>query len=271
MRAGRDRWPAFAEATGVRLAKRPAEWRGEGAKAIGERLRALGFDARHDGDRVITQEDWQVEPPQALAALRNVLRAGVVRGRVEQVARDETGWSASVSGETLRASAMVLATGAAVAIDGLPELTRKLVDSIQPIRGQIGVTTTTLATHVTRGPGAYVAPMAEGAVIGATMEVGRRDTTSDPETGRTLIEAAWRVLGRAPGALDIEWQAGVRGASPDGLPMAGAAPDGSDLYVALAPRRNGWLLGPLVGEVVADAVEGRPPSPEARALDPRRF
>ena len=271
LRAGRNRWPAFARATGVRLARRPAEWRGEGAEAIVERLRALGFEARRDGDRVVTQEDWQVEPPQALAALHKVLSAAVVRGRVEKVARDETGWSASVSGETLRASAVIIATGTAAAIEGLPEVTRKLVDAIQPIRGQIGVTAKQLATQVTRGPGAYVAPMAGGAVIGATMEVGRRDTAPDPETGRTLIEAAWRVLGRAPEVLDIEWQAGVRGASPDGLPMAGAAPEGSDLYVALAPRRNGWLLGPLVGEVVADAVEGRPPSPEARALDPLRF
>lgn len=271
LRAGRDRWPAFAGATGVRLARRPAEWRGEGAEAIVERLRALGFEARRDGDQVVTQEDWQAEPPQALAALRSALAAAVVRGRVERVARDETGWTASVDGEILGASAVILATGAAAAIEGLPEVTRKLVDAIQPIRGQIGVTAEHLVTQVTRGPGAYVAPMAGGAVIGATMEVGRRDTAPDPETGRTLIEAAWRVLGRTPEALDVEWQAGVRGASPDGLPMAGAAPDGSDLYVALAPRRNGWLLGPLVGEVVADAIEGRPPSPEARALDPLRF
>ena len=271
LRAGRDRWAAFAEATEVRLARRPAEWRVERAEAIVERLRALGFESRRHGDRVVTQEDWQVEPPQALAALRSALGAAVVRGRVERIARNEAGWTASVDGEVIRASAVILATGATTAIEGLPELTRKLVDSIEPIRGQIGVTAKQLATHVTRGPGAYVAPMAKGAVIGATMEVGRRDTAPDPETGRTLIEAAWRVLGRTPEALDVEWQAGVRGASPDGLPMAGAAPDGSDLYVALAPRRNGWLLGPLVGEVVADAVEGRPPSPEARALDPLRF
>ena len=75
----------------------------------------------------------------------------------------------------------------------------------------------------------------------------------------------------APEPLTIEWRAGVRGASADGLPMAGPAPDGEGLFLALAPRRNGWLLGPLVGAVVADAIEGRAPSPQARALDPRRF
>jgi glycine oxidase len=46
--------------------------------------------------------------------------------------------------------------------------------------------------------------------------------------------------------------------------------------MALAPRRNGWLLGPLVSAVIADAIdaggiEGRAASPHARALDPGRF
>jgi glycine oxidase len=61
----------------------------------------------------------------------------------------------------------------------------------------------------------------------------------------------------------------VRGASPDSLPMAGRVGEG--LHLALAPRRNGWLLGPLAALAVADAVEQRPPHPLAAALDPLRF
>ena len=49
--------------------------------------------------------------------------------------------------------------------------------------------------------------------------------------------------------------------------MAGAAEDG--LHLALGPRRNGWLLGPLVASVVADEVEGR--SSKEPALSPHRF
>ena len=79
------------------------------------------------------------------------------------------------------------------------------------------------------------------------------------------------MLDRMPEPLDIDWRAGVRGATADGLPMAGAAPGEDGLFMALAPRRNGWLLGPLVGAVVADAIEGRAASMEARALDPGRF
>ena len=72
----------------------------------------------------------------------------------------------------------------------------------------------------------------------------------------------------------VDWRVGVRGATPDGLPMAGQAAPG--LWLALAPRRNGWLLAPLVGPVVSDAIEGRSvtggaPGPDAAALDPLRF
>ena len=59
-------------------------------------------------------------------------------------------------------------------------------------------------------------------------------------------------------------------ATADGLPLAG--PSGEvGLHLALAPRRNGWLMGPLVGRTVADGIEGRLPMADAAALDPLRF
>lgn len=269
-RAGRDLWPAFAEAADIKLSARPSEWRGGDVDAIAARLNALGFAARREADRVVTDEDLQVEPMQAMRVLGATLGDALTPGRVLGIARDGDGWAVRWEDKSLRASAVVLATGPAAAIDGLPPATSTRVEAIQPIRGQIGVVGHALAAHVVRGPGAYVAPMGDGAVIGATMEPGRRDTAPDPVAGERLVEAAWRVLGCAPEPLNIEWRAGVRGASPDGLPLAGPAPDGEGLFLALAPRRNGWLLGPLVGAVVADAIEGRT-SAYARALDPGRF
>lgn len=270
-RAGRDLWPAFAAAAGIALAHRPAEWRGGDADGMEARLRARGFDARREGDRITTDEDCQVDPVQALAALRQALGEAVITGRVTEIVRTDHGWQISVGDRVLDAGEVVLATGASEAVAGLPELARGLIDAIQPIRGQIGVAARELVDHVVRGPGAYVAPMASGAVIGATMEPGRRDTAPDAETSAHLMQAAWRVLDKTPELLDIDWRAGVRGASADGLPMAGVAPGEQGLFMALAPRRNGWLLGPLVGAVVTDAIEGRAASMEARALDPGRF
>lgn len=270
-RAGRDLWPDFGAAAGIALAHRPAEWRGGDVDRMEARLHALGFDARREGDCVTTDEDYQVDPVQALAALRQALGEAVIMGRVTEIVRTDHGWQVSVGDRVLDAGEVVLATGASEAVAGLPEAARDQIDAIQPIRGQIGVATRDLVDHVVRGPGAYVAPMASGAVIGATMEPGRRDTAPDAETSERLTRAAWRVLDRMPEPVDIDWRAGVRGATADGLPLAGAAPGGQGLFMALAPRRNGWLLGPLVGAVVADAIEGRAASMEARTLDPGRF
>lgn len=270
-RASRDLWPDFAQAAGIALARRPAEWRGGDAAGIAARMRALGFQASLNGDRVVTDEDYQVDPAQALAATKAALGDAVVTGRVEAVRRTGGGWRVETDRRELLADAVVMATGADGAVLGLPQAVREQMDAIQPIRGQIGTTTQALAAHVVRGPGAYVAPMGAGMVVGATMEPGRRDTAPDLAAGERLVHAAWRVLGRTPEPLEIEWRAGVRGATADGLPLAGAAAGGPGLFMALAPRRNGWLLGPLVGQVVADAIEGRAASPYARALDPGRF
>lgn len=272
LKDGRDLWPAFARESGIVLMRRPAEWRGGEADRIGARLAALGFDLTRDGDRVITTDDWQVEPGQAMAALKAALGEALIAGEAAEVEAGAAGaWRLRVGERWIAASGLVVATGAAPAFEGLPPATRAQIDAIQPIRGQIGVARAALTDQVKRGPGAYVAPMGSGAVVGATMEPGRRDTAPDTQTGRRLLEAAWRVLGRSPQPLEVDWRAGVRGATADGLPLAGPAPDGERLFLALAPRRNGWLLGPLVGSAVADWIEGRTPSPDARALDPRRF
>ena len=49
---------------------------------------------------------------------------------------------------------------------------------------------------------------------------------------------------------------------------SGAAPD---VMLAVGARRNGWLLAPLVAQVVTACVTGRDPGPLAARLDPRRF
>ena len=267
LRRGRDAWAEFAEATGVRLYRDRAEWQGGNVEVLAGRLASLGFTHEFDREagRLTTREDWKVEPEQALAALTQGLR--MIEGRATGLVREDERWRVETTAGPVEADQVVLATGAEAAPDGLPEDVVRLLALISPIRGQIGVVGERLSDHVVRGPGAYVAPMGEGCVIGATMEAGERSLTPDPERCAQMLAAAWAVLGQAPRPLKIDWRAGVRGATPDGLPMAGAAEDG--LHLALGPRRNGWLLGPLVASVVADEVEGRPS--KEPTLSPRRF
>ncbi|MDB5495525.1 MAG: D-amino acid oxidase family protein, partial [Phenylobacterium sp.] len=64
--------------------------------------------------------------------------------------------------------------------------------------------------------------------------------------------------------------AGVRAATPDGLPMAGFS-EAPRVILATGARRNGWLLAPLIAQVVAACVTGAEAGPYAHRFDPGRF
>jgi len=268
MREAADLWPAFAHQNTIELKPGPAVWRGDTAQALAKSAQVLGFHAEVRGDTVWT-DDRQVEPGPALEALRR--RAGQVHDRQAlSIAQTRDRWIVMTAQGAVEARSVVLATGTSEALEGLPEAVKALVAGIVPIRGQIGGTGLVLGGGVWRGPGGYVVPMAEGSVIGATMGEGRRDLTVDASEAEALLAVAARLTGQDVSPQSVDWRVGIRGATADGLPMAGLSGE-PGLLLALAPRRNGWLLGPLVGQIVADGIEGCPPAAHAAALDPRRF
>ena len=268
LRDASDLWPTFAARTGIMLDVAPAEWRGADAAGVASALTALGFAVERDGDVVRAGCDLRIDPERALASLIRGLSQPVLKAGAQGLARTETGWRIVTSGGVVDAKEVVLATGAAEALSGLPEGVAALVRAIEPVAGQIGTIGSRLSDRVIRGVGGYVAPRGEGVVVGATMVHGSRDTQPDPEASARLTEVASRLTGTTISA-PIDWRGGVRGATADGLPLAGDVGEG--LHVALAPRRNGWLLGPLVARIVADAIDGRPRGSHAAALDPLRF
>ncbi|THD65526.1 FAD-dependent oxidoreductase, partial [Phenylobacterium sp.] len=161
---------------------------------------------------------------------------------------------------------LVIATGAALGLAELaPELRR-----LTPIKGQILRYADRRGGRISlRGEGLYAVPGAAGLAIGATMEPGREDTQPDPESLAPLIAAGERLFPALAGAT-FGVSAGVRAATPDGLPMIGAA-SAPGVILAVGARRNGWLLAPLVAAIVAAQVAGRDPGPYAARLDPARF
>lgn len=268
LRHARDLWPAFARRSGLELDATPAEWRGANAGEVAGTLTRLGFDVEREGEVVRTGCDLRIEPESALAALRASLLRPVLVAEAEGVERTASGWRVRAGADIVEVGELVVATGAAGALPGLPPAVAAIVKGIEPIAGQIGRTGIPLTDRVVRGVGGYIAPSGGGALVGATMVHGSRETAPDAEASARLVTVAARLSDRpAPGAF--EWRGGVRGATPDGFPLAGAVGDG--LHLALAPRRNGWLLGPLVGRVVADGIEGRPRGSHAVAFDPLRF
>lgn len=214
------------------------------------RRRAPGLGAA--GPFLFTPEDWRLEPVAMLGALQGrLIEAG---------------------GAIASADAGDLASGADVIVraTGLGQ------GDLKPIKGQIlrfpGAGRG--RGPVVRGEGVYVAPSAAGLIVGATMEEGRSDRDIDFEAVARLAAAARRLF---PGLKDaeVEARAGVRAATPDGLPIVGPGEAEGGLatrvLAARGARRNGWLLAPLIAEVLADRLAGRPVSAAAAAFDPGRF
>lgn len=269
LKRARDVWPAFAEAHGLALLREGADWRGPDPEAAVARLLALGFEARLTRGGLTTSDDWRMEVAPALKALARTPGLVMVRGQVVRLTGDARRWRVEASdGRVWFSASVVLATGAGAAVDGLPEPTASVVRAITPIRGQLTFVATPTPPRVVRGVGVYAAPSEAGAVIGATMEPGRRDLEPDPAEAARQVAAGLALLevSAEPGPTRV----GIRGATADGLPLAGWSGE-PGLHLALAPRRNGWLMGPLVAAITADGIEGRPPMADAAALDPLRF
>jgi len=268
LKRARDLWPAVAGAHDLKLHRDGADWRGPDPDSALARLHALGFGGRSVDGGLTTPDDWRIDVGPALTALARASGVTTVRGRVARLADEGRRWRVEAGdGRVWFSPTVVLATGAEPAIPGLPDPVAAIVSGVQPIRGQLTAVATAVPPRVIRAAGVYVAPGEGGVVIGATMEPGRRDLEPDAAESAHQVEAGLALLGGTgeSGAVRV----GIRGATADGLPLAGPA-GAPGLHLALAPRRNGWLMGPLVGQVVADGIEGRAPVADAAALDPLR-
>lgn len=242
-----DRSGAILQAADPAAIVARAEAAGMAVEPIGEaeaRRRAPGLGAA--GPFLFTLEDWRLEPQTMLAALHAGLAAA--GGAIAQ---------ADVRGRASEADVLIQATGPG--------------GDLKPIKGQIlrfpGAGPK--RGPVVRGEGVYVAPSAGGFIAGATMEEGRSDRDIDPDAVARLAAGARRLFPALQGA-EVEARAGVRAATPDGLPLVGLG-EVEGVLIARGARRNGWLLAPLVAEVLLDRLAGRPLSAAAEAFDPARF
>jgi glycine oxidase len=266
--AARDRWPTLESRTGVPLDRsgalavgsddwlegllrtfsalhvRPAELGAAPAMAL-----APGLAAPRRA--LLTREDWRVDAPSGLARLRAAAADAGVTFERRAVRRRE--------GDLL-----VIATGAHT---GLADLAPELAQ-LSPIKGHIVRVAAAAVGAVVRGQGVYAVPGAAMA-FGATMEAGRNDDAVDPAQVAPLLDRGLQLF---PGLVGVPSEAatGVRAATPDGLPLAGfsAAPG---VLLATGARRNGWLLAPLVAQVVTACVTGREAGPYAPRMAPARF
>lgn len=239
LRAARDLWPEFAAQHGIELIRDGVDWIGPDPEGVIARLAALGFAAERTEAGVFCPEDWRIDPAQALVALGQ--GGERLSGRVVAVRPEGDGWRLTLAdGSEVSARAVVLASG--TTFPELPEAVMRALGDVHAIGGRLAFTKLRLVERPARFAGGYAVPLGEGTVIGATMEAGGLVAEASALQD-ALLEGARAALGLAE-IGPVEWRMGVRGATPDGLPLTGEVLPG--FHLALAPRRNGWLMGPHV-------------------------
>jgi len=209
-------WTPFAEELGVTLHSRGMLRLGAN-DAIVRWARENGFTAESVDGGVFTPDEKNVDPREVVDALRRRVR--VVS---EPVAGDIT----------------VLATGA----------------WCEPwsfqVRGQLIALQSTAIDTTIYAPGTYLVPRNGLVIVGATEEhVGFEMGTPSADELHARAAALVPALADAP---RVDAWCGFRPGTKDGLPRIGKIDDRT--YVATAHYRNGILLAPITGMLLAQLI-----------------
>ena len=206
--------------------------------------------------------DGAVEPLALLDALSIAIAAheGITTAREDcrQLHASELGCNVLTDMESRFASDyVVLAAGAwTPLIAGAGAC----VAAVEPVRGQMLAFESDAVHHVICGAGGYLIPRSGGIIVaGGTMEHAGFEAKTTPdgiESIRARAAALCPALARAP--IHSSW-AGLRPMTPDLQPIIGADPERPRVIYACGHSRNGILLAPLTGQVVADLVTGATP------------
>ena len=144
---------------------------------------------------------------------------------------------------------------------------------VRPRKGQMLYVQpkSSLLQHVLRAPEVYIVPRASGKIlIGATVEDVGFDKSVNPAVIDQLVSAAAKYLPALASAPVIQSWAGLRPGTPDDLPIIGPA-NTPRMFTATGHFRNGILLAPITAQIVADLIQGCPPSQDIWAFSPSRF
>lgn len=179
-------------------------------------------------------------------------------------------------GETLAAEHVVVAAGPwSGALPGLPSGARV---PVRPVKGQLlrlrdpgHDPAAPLLSRVIRHEGGYVVPRGDGRyIVGATVEERGFDTSVTALAVHELLRDASELV---PGLLELEVEdtlAGLRPGTPDNAPVLGPSGALRGLHWATGHHRNGILLAPVTGDLLAAPLAGED-APVAPAFSPDRF
>ena len=145
---------------------------------------------------------------------------------------------------------------------------------IEPIRGQMICfdAKPQLTRHVIYSPRGYLVPRKDGRLLAGSTSENAGFTKQVTGGGISSILAhASEISPKIENLPMVDTWAGLRPRAADGLPVLGPCDEIDGLVYATGHYRNGILLAPVTGELIADAVVQGHISPLLAAFSPNRF
>lgn len=222
--------------------------------------------------------DVQVENRRLIAALAtSVEKRGVsvlLETNVESLIT-ERGRIAGVETSRGRLSApvVVIATGAWTSFLSSTDKSAPRL-SIEPVRGQMLCfeTNPRVARHVIYSPRGYLVPRLDGRLLaGSTSEHAGFDKRVTMGGIQAITAHALEIAPALACLPLVDSWAGLRPRASDDWPIVGASVETEGLFLATGHYRNGILLAPLTGELIAEQITTNITPPQLRAFSPDRF
>jgi glycine oxidase len=225
---------------------------------------------------VLFPEDAQVRNPKMVTALA---KAAAKLGAEFQVGNPVTDFirvsedgaehvvGVVVNGETYYADTFVIAAGCWTGT-----LTAQLDVPIQvePAKGQIVLVETMppLFERTIDGLGIYIVPRADGKILlGATVEFVGYDKTATVDGAKQMIDAGIAIAPELAQSTFVQTWVGLRPYAKKG-PLLGYLPGYDNVVLASGHFKNGILLAPITGQLIAELITTGQPSLSLEPFQP---
>jgi glycine oxidase len=145
---------------------------------------------------------------------------------------------------------------------------------IEPVRGQMVCLRSQpqMSRHVIYSPRGYIVPRQDGRLLaGSTSEAAGfvKEVTVDGVT--SILRNAGEICPLINFLPVIDFWSGLRPKAPDGLPVLGPCGEIDGLIYATGHYRNGILLAPVTGDLIAKSILEDNKQPALAPFSPDRF
>ncbi|HQV22074.1 MAG TPA: glycine oxidase ThiO [Agitococcus sp.] len=169
----------------------------------------------------------------------------------------------TTTGQRYEAECFVVATGA---WSGQLLKTLQVDIPIKPMKGQMLLykLAQQRLSHIVLHQGHYLIPRQDGHILcGSTLEDTGFDKHTTSQALEILAQSAQGIMPLLAQHQPIKQWAGLRPASPNGIPFIGKLPHFENVWLNAGQFRNGLVLAPASAQLLVDLMQGREPQVDA--------